>query len=465
MANAYTISATNGDHSESHSRRDYTPRSADKVLAKDNDVIYDCGNDRQHFNEFFRDAIEEYNGRQKRTDRKKSLDYLSALENGTEGYGKSEKTKEKPFYHDVIQIGNRDTNGVTDRGFDVDYWRKLKDDGKTEEASAYVKAHLNHSEERKKLAKILREVAIEIRDNVKGKYSNICVHRLIMHRDEPNGTDHLDFVYTIFTDGETRGPAKRVSMNKGLAAMGYHTTETETALMQFREDIKNRIEEKMAEQGYQREVKGEHRKHQPTAVYELEQRAKSAEKRLAAAQAGLATIESRESEVAIREEEDAYFRKSYHTKQEQQNKRQAQLDERETVLQSRENAFEEERERWYADAQRVLDTQIKRVQNMASDIDVPARVKELPLARRALCRNVIKGKEVYLYPEQTKSELWRGYKPVKGDDGKYIFESQRTVGQAIDDAKSSAERRKRDVAKMRNFDVPSVRKGYEGYEY
>ena len=75
MADGYTISMSQGEHAEEHSRRTYTPRSADEALKDRNVVIYDCGDDKEHFNAFFRSAIEQYNARQTRSDRKKSLDY------------------------------------------------------------------------------------------------------------------------------------------------------------------------------------------------------------------------------------------------------------------------------------------------------------------------------------------------------------------------------------------------------
>ena len=97
---AFTISATQDRHAEEHSRRSYTPFSADSSLAGNNIVIYDCGDDRVHFNSFYLPHVEAYNARQKRKDRKKDLDYLSALEDGREGYGKGE-AHEKTFYHCV----------------------------------------------------------------------------------------------------------------------------------------------------------------------------------------------------------------------------------------------------------------------------------------------------------------------------------------------------------------------------
>lgn len=67
--------------------------------------------------------------------------------------------------------------------------------------------------------------------------------------------------YTIFTDngndarknGRQNGLATRVSMTKGLGKMGFRTSNDQFGLEQFREAIKDRIQEKMEERGYQRE--------------------------------------------------------------------------------------------------------------------------------------------------------------------------------------------------------------------
>ena len=325
MAEAYTISMSMGDHAEEHSRRSYTPMSADKSLEDRNVVIYDCGDDKEHFNDFFRPAIEEYNARQKRADRKKSFDYYDELLNGREGYGKG-KQQEKPIYDDVIQIGNRETNGVTKRTFDVDHWRGLKKDGKFHEASDYAKKHLNHDADREELKEILLEAAREIynesansREYRKanglppGKYDHILIHRMILHDDEPNGTPHIDMGYTIFTDepsvrkdGKQNGLSTRVSMTKGLGSMGFRSTQNEFALEQFRNAIKDRIQEKMEERGYQRDIKGEHRRHLKQDMFEAEQRAKEAEAKKAEAEAQTEEIlsQAEDAKQTIREAKD-----------------------------------------------------------------------------------------------------------------------------------------------------------------
>lgn len=298
----YTISNTSGHLSEEHSRRSYIPFSADKVLTDCNVIIYDCGDDRQHLNDKARPYIQEYNSRQKRNDRKKDYedDYVAALEDGRACFGKGDK-KEKPFHHDVIQIGNREDFGITDKDFDVRYWRKLKKTGELDAASKYVLKHRNTDAKVNEAIQILCEIAEEIRDNKDNMYSNILVHGLTVHCDEPNGSPHLDFRYTIFTDNERTGVPWRVSDHKGLAKMGF-TTESKlidgqdepemfTALQKFRESINSRIEEKMAEHGWKRKYLNEHRKHLSTAQYEAERTLLDAE---------------REAERVICEAEDIY---------------------------------------------------------------------------------------------------------------------------------------------------------------
>lgn len=285
----YTISNTSGHCSEEHSRRSYIPFSADKVLTDCNVIIYDCGNDRQHLNDKARPYIQEYNNRQKRNNRKKDYedDYVAALEDGRACFGKGDK-KEKPFHHDVIQIGNREDFGITDKDFDVSYWRKLKKAGELDAASKYVLKHRNTDTKVNEAIQILCEIAEEIRDNKDNMYSNILVHGLTVHCDEPNGSPHLDFRYTIFTDNERTGVPWRVSDHKGLTKMGF-TTESKlidgqdepemfTALQKFRESINSRIEEKMAEHGWGRKYLNEHRKHLSTAQYEAERTLLDAER-------------------------------------------------------------------------------------------------------------------------------------------------------------------------------------------
>ena len=355
----YTISMSQGDHAEEHSRRKYTPMSAEASLAKDNVFLFDTGDDKTHFNEFFADAIEAYNERQvkaRHPERQKSMDYYDDLLNGVEGYGKG-KTQEKPIYDDVLQIGNRDTNGVTKRTFDVDYWRSLKADGKYHEAESYVEKHKNNDPTREELTQILMEEAEYIlsesansREYRKehglppGKYDNILIHRLIVHRDEPNGTDHIDMAYTIFTeegntkrkDGRQNGLSRRVSARKGLEKMGFKKSRDQFALEKFRESIKDEIQERMESRGYQRDIKGEHRRHLSQQMFEVEQRAKEAEAKVEAEEEKLANLQEESAVLSDRiakvEDDEERIRIKQKKQDEEHKRKSEELDKAEKDL-------------------------------------------------------------------------------------------------------------------------------------
>ena len=297
MGAAYSISVTGDDHAENHSRRAYTPSNAERSLCSENLVIYDCGNDRVAFNDFFRQSILNYNAKQKRDDRKKSLDYLQALEVGTEGYGRGDK-REKPFYHHVLQIGNHETLGVTTAEFDYDYWKQLKKDGRYDEAATYVKKHLNRSEDRKQMTAVLEEVGRGLQE----KYPYCKFWGITIHQDEPNGTSHMDIRYTIFTDGEKTGLEKRVSMSKGLAKMGFTSDKERTALQKFQDAIKADIQAGMEARGYEREYMDNHERHVSTSVY---QALKDKEKVIAEKEEAEALVKELEKRIAeLRRSED-----------------------------------------------------------------------------------------------------------------------------------------------------------------
>lgn len=115
---SFSISATQDSVAPEHDNRYYTPRNADKSLRSRNITIKSTEDYKSAYNDLFRDSIIAYNAKQKRNDRKKSLDYYSDTLNG--------KDKSKPIYEYVIQIGNRDDLGVTDKDFDYDKWVDLK---------------------------------------------------------------------------------------------------------------------------------------------------------------------------------------------------------------------------------------------------------------------------------------------------------------------------------------------------
>ena len=95
------ISMPQGKGSQLHNRRDYekigreVPDNIDKNLTRENITLVDK-DIREAYQEIFGEALAQYNGKQKRADRR--------IENYYEHIAKS-KNGEKLFYEDVLQWG------------------------------------------------------------------------------------------------------------------------------------------------------------------------------------------------------------------------------------------------------------------------------------------------------------------------------------------------------------------------
>lgn len=191
-----------------HDQRKYTPDSADKQLAHRN-VYYKTTEDhKQEFNDFFREAIEDYNSTQKRKDRKKSLDYYAEVA--------------QPEQEFVLQVGDRDSMGVLTAaaykaGIDK-RWRDAKQQGKGFDLTPW----LRDDKDRQKVLKCLDKAARGLQDAFPGFHFTT----IDLHDDEPAGTPHIHaggfWVGEGYKQGgKVAGVQKRCSMTKALEDMGY----------------------------------------------------------------------------------------------------------------------------------------------------------------------------------------------------------------------------------------------------
>ena len=260
-----------------HDGRKYIPKNADIILQKNNTVILKCDSVRDKINDFFHDTIEQYNSKQKRKDRQKDFDYYTALVEGREGYGKGD-AQEQPVYEYVIQIGDNNTNGVTNDKFDVDHWETLKKDGKIKDASDYILKHLNKNKDKQKLKTILNTIGQKFVDGELSK--NFLPLYAYGHDDEPGGTYHLHIGFCPFVEGEKRGLSKRVSLTKALQAMGY-TGNSGEAIQEWQRDVMDRVTAEMQKQGYERAVKNNHKKHLSVDAFKLETKCAQLESQIA----------------------------------------------------------------------------------------------------------------------------------------------------------------------------------------
>lgn len=258
MADAYSVSVTVGDTAERHDRREYTPGNADRRLHEKNNVIIDVGNEREWFNDLFADSIVEHNAKQSRKDRMKSLDYYLEIENSKNG--------EHQFYEYVIQIGNRDNNGVTTSDFDVSEWKKDKE-------NYDIASVLNNSPERLELKAILDEEMGKLQE----RYPNFRFCCIIGHDDESNGTYHYHVRFAPVGTGYKKGMPKRCALNKALEGMGFKGGEGEYPIHQWVNDVKDHIEQAMNEKGYSRQFMSNEEKHLSVPEFKREMRVREME--------------------------------------------------------------------------------------------------------------------------------------------------------------------------------------------
>lgn len=168
-----TISGMVGKGSLNHNQRIFTAKNVDSNRIAD-DITYCNENLQAVYAELFGAALERYNAKQKRSDRR-IADYYEHIRTG----------KQEKLFHEVIfQIGNvKDTAVGTPEG---------------EQAKAVLDEFMREFQERN---------------------PRLRVFSAVLHMDETTPHLHIDFV--PFTTGSGRGLDTRVSMKKALAAQGF----------------------------------------------------------------------------------------------------------------------------------------------------------------------------------------------------------------------------------------------------
>ena len=106
-----TISMCQGKGSLSHNNREFTAKNIDPFRTPDNIIFVqqDLG---EAYHQLFGEAVERYNARQKRNDRR-IPDYFQHLFNREPSKSVIEgANKQKSFYEHLVYIGTRDDTGV-----------------------------------------------------------------------------------------------------------------------------------------------------------------------------------------------------------------------------------------------------------------------------------------------------------------------------------------------------------------
>ena len=222
-----TISAMVGKGSVNHNSRKF---KAENVHGERTHLNIDYCNEpiKQVYHKLFDEALERYNAKQTRSDRRIE-DYYEKIRTGKQ---------EKPFHELILQIGNKD------------------DTGSETEIGDQAKATLD-----------------EYYRGFRERNPNLYVFSAHLHMDEATPHIHIDFV--PFTTGSKRGLDTRVSLKQALAAQGFHGgTRGMTEWSQWVQSEKEQLARVMERHGFEWEQKGTHEEHLSVIEYKKQERTK-----------------------------------------------------------------------------------------------------------------------------------------------------------------------------------------------
>ena len=225
-----TISGMVGKGSVAHNTRSFSAKNVDKERSCKN-IEFCNRNLKEVYHELFDDALERYNAKQKRNDRKID-DYYEKIRQG----------KQEKLFHEVIfQIGNRDdTNAKSEEG------------------------------------QLAKEILTEFMEQFQRRNPNLHVFSAHLHMDEETPHLHIDFVLVIRES--KRGLDTRVSLRSALGAQGFiGGTRGDTELNQWIAAEKKVLAETMKAHDIEWLQKGTHEKHLSVLEFEKKERAKEVE--------------------------------------------------------------------------------------------------------------------------------------------------------------------------------------------
>ncbi len=222
-----TISAEVGKGSVNHNSRKFKAANVDQERTHLN-IEYCNEPIKQVYHKLFDEALERYNEKQTRSDRRIE-NYYEKIRTGKQ---------EKPFHELIIQIGNRD------------------DTGSGTEIGEQARAALD-----------------EYYQGFRERNPNLYVFSAHLHMDEATPHIHIDFV--PFTTGSKRGLDTRVSLKQALAAQGFRGgTRGATEWNQWVLSEKKELAIAMFRHGFEWEQKGTHEEHLSVIDYKKQERTK-----------------------------------------------------------------------------------------------------------------------------------------------------------------------------------------------
>ena len=207
-----SISISKGAGSLNHNERKYITPNVDQGRTKLN-VTLQRNRIKEVYHEVFDQALERYNAKQKRNDRKID-DYYSHI---------THSKQEKPFHELVVQIGNKDDQCSL--------------------SNEILKSYFKGFEER-------------------NPQMRICA--AYIHNDEATPHMHLDYV--PFVTGQKRGLDTRVSNDKAIEQMGYSNWKD------WRDSEEQALEQILLQHGLKRTIMNNTDRHRSVSGYKQEQK-------------------------------------------------------------------------------------------------------------------------------------------------------------------------------------------------
>ena len=220
-----------GKGSVNHNSRKFRAENVDGTRTCLN-IDYCNENIKTVYHELFDEALERYNVKQTRSDRK-IKDY----------YEKIRSSKQEKLFHEIIlQVGG--------------------------------KGNMNADTENGELAK---QILDEYYQGFQERNPQLRVFSAHLHMDEATPHLHIDFV--PFTTESKRGLDTRVSLKQALAAQGFKGgTRGDTEWSQWVQFEKEQLASVMERYGIEWEHKGTHEKHLSVLDYKKQERAKEVER-------------------------------------------------------------------------------------------------------------------------------------------------------------------------------------------
>ncbi len=220
-----------GKGSVNHNSRKFKAENVDAERSHLN-VDYCNENVRKVYHKLFDEALQRYNEKQTRADRRID-DYYEKIRNSKQ---------EKPFHELILQIGD--------------------------------KGNMNAESENGQLAK---QILDEYYREFQARNPNLYVFSAHLHMDEATPHLHIDFV--PFTTGSKWGLDTRVSLKQALAAQGFKGgSRSETEWNQWVQSEKKQLAAVMERYGIEWEQKGTHEKHLSVLDYKKQQRTEEIER-------------------------------------------------------------------------------------------------------------------------------------------------------------------------------------------